>query len=457
LPQLRSKRGASIATSEEVQPTGAGRVDTSDAPCHKLKPGPGRPAREVARHQRRRIHIAMVEAVAEHGYAAVTVRELADRAGVSTRTFYQHYESKQDCFWGVHQLIVRRLLRGVRSAQAGASDREERLRRSVQAMAGEWGRNPEAARLMLVDACMAGPEATMRARKGMRLVGASISHPHGGSNGPVVAGAVIAGLAGVFRARLLTEEGPTLTGLGERLSQWVVSLQDPATRQFEELDLGADPFAGKTFPQTPSSEMGEHGASAVGGDRALLLSAVAKLCTAEGCGSFTAERITAAAGVSRRRFSSHFADVEDAFVQAMDWHAHDAILMSRHAASNGRSPVGAVYQIVATLCTMVAGNSAFSPLCIGDFADAGLRIMRRRERFRSEVTALIEVYRPPIGRNDSLFLEASVAGLFGVLQNELHMSRKAQAPRLTGKLVHLLLAPVMGTPGAARALRMEAA
>src|SRR5262245_11563495 len=52
----------------------------------------------VARNQKSRLEAAMVEAVARHGYAGTTLRELVRLAGVSKSTFYEHFESKQDCF-----------------------------------------------------------------------------------------------------------------------------------------------------------------------------------------------------------------------------------------------------------------------------------------------------------------------------------------------------------------------
>ena len=66
-------------------------VEPLRAQYAKLSPGPGRRATEVAADQRARIHGAMVSLVSERGYSAVTVRELAGAAGVSTRAFYEHF------------------------------------------------------------------------------------------------------------------------------------------------------------------------------------------------------------------------------------------------------------------------------------------------------------------------------------------------------------------------------
>jgi AcrR family transcriptional regulator len=48
--------------------------------------------------QRRRFLRITAELVAKRGYADVTVELISDRAGVSTRTFYRQFSSKQQCF-----------------------------------------------------------------------------------------------------------------------------------------------------------------------------------------------------------------------------------------------------------------------------------------------------------------------------------------------------------------------
>ena len=48
----------------------------------------------------------MVEAVARHGYAGTTLRELVRLAGVSKTTFYEHFESKQECFLATFDEII---------------------------------------------------------------------------------------------------------------------------------------------------------------------------------------------------------------------------------------------------------------------------------------------------------------------------------------------------------------
>lgn len=59
---------------------------------HRLKP------EDVLASQRGRLVVAFFEAIAEKGYAATTIAEVVTRAGVSRRTFYEQFASKEACY-----------------------------------------------------------------------------------------------------------------------------------------------------------------------------------------------------------------------------------------------------------------------------------------------------------------------------------------------------------------------
>ena len=69
----------------------------------------------------------MVEAVARHGYAGTTMRELVTLAGVSKSTFYEHFESKQGCFLATFDEIVEQVSARVGEAYRGGGDFRQRL------------------------------------------------------------------------------------------------------------------------------------------------------------------------------------------------------------------------------------------------------------------------------------------------------------------------------------------
>jgi TetR/AcrR family transcriptional regulator len=457
LPQLRSERGTPLVTPEKAPLSRAGRIGASKASYDKLKPGPGRPAAEVARHQRARIHSAMVEAVAERGYDAVTVRGLARAAGVSTRTFYQHYPSKEDCFWSVHQLIVRRVLRSLGAAQAGIPSQEERVRRAIQAIVREWDANPKAARLMLIDAYVAGTEAPRRTRRAIRSIEARLSEGLDGGAGAsmsIITEGVLAGIIRVARSRLLRGQGDSLAELGNGLARWALSCQSPIAVDLPETDLSSGRYSAERSRPVPSSRREEEGASEPCGDVSLLLSAVSKLVAAGNTENFSLDKIFATAGISRRSFYDNFSQAEDCLIAAMELHAREAMVRTRQAGKSGHTPAENICHTVSALSLQVARDAAFARLCFGEMTDAGMPMMQCRDRFMAEIDELIAERMPPICSADELAIEASVGALWGTLQNEVSLGRASRAPRIAGMLAYLTLAPIVGAPAALDAIRL---
>jgi AcrR family transcriptional regulator len=130
-----------------------------------LPRGPHRLAREVVlASQRGRMIEAMVEAVAEKGYAATTVADVVAGAGVSRRTFYEHFSDKEDCFLAAYDAGVDILLGHLveQAAAAGGLDWRERTRRGVRAYLDVLAAEPAFARTFLIEVVAAGPRALDR-------------------------------------------------------------------------------------------------------------------------------------------------------------------------------------------------------------------------------------------------------------------------------------------------------
>lgn len=90
----------------------------SDLPARERLPS-GRhqlPREAVLASQRGRMLDAMMSVVSEKGYALVTIADVVKRAGVSRRTFYEHFAEKEDCFLAAYDTGVEILLGGMRDA-----------------------------------------------------------------------------------------------------------------------------------------------------------------------------------------------------------------------------------------------------------------------------------------------------------------------------------------------------
>ena len=72
----------------------------------------------VEASQRTRLLEAVGRAVAERGYAGATIDDIVRGAGVSKKTFYEHFADKQDCFLAAYESASEELLERVREAHA---------------------------------------------------------------------------------------------------------------------------------------------------------------------------------------------------------------------------------------------------------------------------------------------------------------------------------------------------
>jgi AcrR family transcriptional regulator len=94
------------------------------APPPRLLPGRhGMPADLVRAHQRQRLLGAAAAALAEQGYGRLTAARVTELAGVSSRTFYQHFEDLWACVLAAYEDHAARLRDAIEIAYAAARRR----------------------------------------------------------------------------------------------------------------------------------------------------------------------------------------------------------------------------------------------------------------------------------------------------------------------------------------------
>jgi AcrR family transcriptional regulator len=114
----------------------------------------------VEESQRRRILDAIVALVAGDGYANTTVGEIASEAGVSRSTFYEQFESKEDCFRAAYDDVAARLIEAIREAASPTGDDPAaRLAAGIRAYFDWSAEHPAAAATFVIEIHRAGPEA----------------------------------------------------------------------------------------------------------------------------------------------------------------------------------------------------------------------------------------------------------------------------------------------------------
>ncbi len=443
-----------MAVAGEALASAAPAARTPEALYRKLSPGPGMSAHEVASHQRARIHGAMIEIAGDLGYDAVTVRELAQLAGVSTRAFYENFSGKEECFLATYDLIARRIAAGVVASQSGERDWQERMRLAFAAFAREIEAKPRAARVALVETFAAGPAALERMRWAEGIFEAMVSEsfcraPDGIEVPPLLVTGLVSGIARVARGRVLAARESDLPDLAEELLEWALCLRCDSAKELEELNRRSTLLL--AIAATPAAMDGREPDD----DRTRILKAAAKLASSGSYAELTVPRIRVAAGVSRRSFDSLFEGVEDCFIAALEHRIGSALEQSTKARAAGRSWAGGVYRAIATLCVKVARDPLLAKLGFSEVFAPGLNGMHCRERLVQATATLLRDEAAAEQQPSQLAAEASVGAIWGVMHHHVVNGRAQQLPWIAATLSCLALAPAVGASVATDAIRAE--
>jgi AcrR family transcriptional regulator len=130
------------------------------------------PREVVAESQRERLLVAMADATAAKGYAHVAVADVIERAGVSRRSFYEHFSNKEEAFLAAYDAGVAGLLDAIAEAEeaaaveaaagGGGSGLLARARAGTEVYLQLLADNPAFARTFLIEVLGAGPAALAR-------------------------------------------------------------------------------------------------------------------------------------------------------------------------------------------------------------------------------------------------------------------------------------------------------
>jgi AcrR family transcriptional regulator len=124
------------------------------------------PARSEREYPRLRLMLGMVTAVGEKGYAAVTVADVVAAAGVSKRTFYEHFAAKDDCLLACYDEASDNMASLVRAASTEVPPGPERVACALDTYFAALDRHPRMTAALLMEVQAAGAAGrTLRRRK----------------------------------------------------------------------------------------------------------------------------------------------------------------------------------------------------------------------------------------------------------------------------------------------------
>lgn len=398
----------------------------------------------------------MVEAVVRHGYAGTTLRELVALAGVSKSTFYDHFESKQDCFLATFDEIVVKLSARVGDAYRSGGDFRERLIAGMAAFMNLAVEDPAAASLAAVESLtlgVAGVEHRARASHTFEtLIQQSFDHsPAKRQVSPMTVRAIVAGIRGVTYRRLRSGRHLELPGLVEELADWALRHQEPdseatlrAVAAAERPAEAAVPSGGADdekphWDEPPDSPLSRKTLT----QRERIVRAAARVVVENGYAALSIPAISGAAGVSNQTFYEHFASKRDAFLAAFEILGREALLTGGSAfLREGDSPE-AIGAGLRALLEHIAGNALFAQLAFFELPTAGPVALDQADAALDSFVAFIKPGSAPSELGGPLppaIMEAIPTGIWATIQHELAGGRAAELPELAPDITRIVLA-----------------
>ena len=380
--------------------------------------------------------------MAEHGYDAVTVAKLTNRARVSKRDFYKLFAGKEECFLAAYDVVVSRSVHGVIAAAAGEEDWRKRLRLGFLALADQVTGNPATARLALVETFNAGTVAVERMQRTNLLYEAlMMKNLVRAADAPrlpqLVVKGIVAGGGRLVQARLLSGDPRQPVLDGDELLEWALSFCHDDVARLCDLGFDGAPPLSEVAPVIPS-----------GDERALILAATAKLASKEGYATLTVPRVRAAAGVSRRSFDTHFEDVTDCFLAMLETLSDRTLAAAAPVYLSAGDWASGVHRMIAGLSWRLARDPTFADLAFLEVFASCPEALQWRSQMIAKLAARLRRKAPAAQRPSELSAEASVGALWGVVHHFVASGRGAQLPKAVPALSYLALAPALGAEAA---------
>jgi len=180
---------------------------------------------EVVASQRNRLLQAMVELVGERGYAETSVRDVTDRAGVSRKTFYELFPTRNDCLYAVYDEAAQCLRGVVQHAYENGVTAQERIDAAVNVML-EWvGDEPDLARVCMLEVPTSGIAGQRRLTATLSWLSSVMADVLGDLDVPEVLPELLIGGVHQMIVHRLVNDADDMPALGTDLSEVWVDLE----------------------------------------------------------------------------------------------------------------------------------------------------------------------------------------------------------------------------------------
>jgi AcrR family transcriptional regulator len=411
--------------------------------------------------QRQRLIQAMIELSVKSGYQEVSIAQLCAGAGVSPVTFYEEFADKEEVLVGAYRTCAEGVFGPMRAAlfNGNAADIP---RRALAAMLEAIARDPDAARIVFVEALGGGgrmlEERTEAFARFERRVQQFMERlPSDAMTLDVPVSAVAGALRHVVSRHLRTQAEDRLPSrLADGLA-WLYSYLRPA---------GSKPWSTSPSalleqvspPQSPTGQAsraerlprGRHGlppSLVARSQRTRLVSATADVTMRKGYSATKVDDIVAAARVAKPVFYQYFQDKQHAFLEAQQFPTQYILDRCADAYFTADQWPERVWRCFAVLLELIVSNPAISHLRLVECYAAGPEAIRRAEDITRSFTIFLQEgyrYREEARSLPRLVSEAIAGALFEIVQRQVAEGNFATLQAHLPQLTYLTLAPFTG-------------
>jgi AcrR family transcriptional regulator len=424
----------------------------------------------VKRDQRNRLQNAMIELIAQKGYRAVRIVDLAKLARVSQPTFYRLYADKEELFVSAYGEIAGRTAETVMRAYDVEDAAGERLLVAMRAFAELAAAEPEAVSLLVLGAFGAGAKALEHRRRSLEALELSIRRSRDGASprdtSDLTVKAVIGGIREVTAARLRHGRERELPGLADELSAWAASYP----RQLPP-GLAAPPTtprAGSNGCQLPASERARRAEGRlpsgrsdlprqfiVKSQRERIVDATAAIVAEKGLAALTIPEIARRANVSHQTFYANYESKHDAFLGAQKVGMHQALQVAVEAYGCEQNDwPRAVAAGLRALIDYLSSEPAHTHLILVDTFAASPEAIEIRNTALHAFAAYLTPGYELAGADvevPAIAAEAIAGGIWQILHLYIEHECIAELPSVAPQLIYMALTPFIGPSEAAAA------
>ena len=421
--------------------------DSESLRGRRLRPGPGKARAEVEQNQRERLYGATIALVAEKGYHATTLADLCSLSGVSSRSFYDLFASKHELFLETLKAVIELAIGYAVSTEAAIADSgggedgdwEAAARRGFDTFIEMVVAQPATARVMLVEAYAAGPEAMApieAATAGFEWLTqqtAERSRERAGMPADLIAAHTGASRE-IASARLRQGRERELPHLLDEMWDFISSYRPPS----EPLrSVGRAPA-----PATESLEAHDHAERAI--------RAFAVVVAEKGYAAATVDEVVARGAMSATTFYDNFAGKDDILMAAIDSAAAQTIaaaLPPFERAADWPQGLRAAYGAV---FNFLASRPALARLVLSEIYAAGPAAVERRVEAMRPFRALIKRGLERAPQTPRIAPELIAGGIATLCYRAIRDGGPESLPALAPLATYGTLAPFLGAEEACR-------